>query len=378
MILVVEPIFPNAHHAAVNAANLRAILTAADGERVVFAAHPAHLKAVFEVNQVADDGNLDSIELAVPPPGGVSLRRFVFQARALVSLARRHGARVVICLGTAPETLFACRVLALAVRNVRIFAVLHGNLDQAATGWRSRDPRRRWFDDRSSLAVAVHPSIWFVVLEHSIARAAIAKGLVPQNRCIVWPLPINEGELRSVPCLPDPQRVRIAFLGSAKRSKGFGDFLDLSRHVMASSDRYEFSLIGGLYDRFPAEDLAHIAPPPGFLDRDAFLERLHAVDYVCLPLKGETYTLSASGALIDAIAALKPIIALPTPAVLDLFQNGPVGLMCDDMRSMIEIVSDTDRLCDPVAYAAFQQNLAREQARRVPSVLAEVVAQALA
>jgi hypothetical protein len=35
-------------------------------------------------------------------------------------------------------------------------------------------------------------------------------------------------------------------------------------------------------------------------------------------------------------------------------------------------------LCDPVAYAAFQQNLAREQARRVPSVLAEVVAQALA
>jgi glycosyltransferase involved in cell wall biosynthesis len=377
MILVVEPIFPNAHHSSVNAGTLRAILLAAKGEPVAFAAHPTHLKAVSDVIDVPGDRSLSEIELSVPAPGGISLRRFMFQARTLVTLTRCLGARAVICLGTAPETLFACRVLACATRNVRIFAVLHGNLDQA-TGWRSRDPRRRWFDDRASLSVATHKSIQFVVLEHSIGRVAIDTGLLPRDRSIVWPLPINNREACRKAWLPDPKRIRIAFLGSAKRSKGFGDFLELSRRVMAISDRYEFSLIGSLYDSFLPEELLGIAPPSGFLDREAFQTRLRAVDYVCLPLKDKTYTLTASGALIDAVAALKPVIALPTPAVLDLFEDGPVGFLCKDLESMIETVADADRLSDPVAYACFRENLGRELDRRLPEALAPIVAQALA
>ncbi len=376
MILVIEPIFPNAHHAAVNAGMLRAILIAARVEPVVFAAHPAHRAAVFETLGTVDAAHFGTIDIEVVQPGKVTFKRFMVQAHAILGLTRRLSARVVVCLGTAPETLFACRVLAMIQRSVRIIAVLHGNLDQAA-GWRSRDPRHRWFDDRTSLRVADHPAIQLVVLEASIARAAIAMGLVRKERCLVWPMPISEREACEPPHFPDPKRLRIGFVGMGKRSKGFDDFLTLARHFMTTSDRYIFTLVGPLYGEFAPEDVALVDAATGFLDRGDYLKRLHAIDYVCLPLKDETYTLTASGALIDGIAALKPIIALPTPAIHDLFAVGPVGYLCEDLGGMIRVIENTETLADRAKYEIFQSNLQSLRAERLPSALAGVVGRAL-
>ena len=376
MILVVEPIFSNAHHAAPNAGTLRAILLAANDEPVVFAAHPLHHAAVQDILGDMDFMHFSRFDIEVLPPGGVSFRRFISQARSILGLTRRLKARIVICLGTAPETLFACRLLAMTRRGIRIIAVLHGNLDQA-NRWRSRDPRRRWFDDRASLAVTIHPAIQFVLFERSIERAATEIGLLPKDRCLVWPLPINEREALATPRRPDPRRIHIAFVGLAKRDKGFGDFLALARKVKAVTGRLAFSLIGSLYGEFPAEDLAQIDIPSRFLEREEFVRRLGEIDYVCLPLRNDTYTLTASGSLIDAIAALKPIIALPTPAVLDLFDGGPVGYLCENLAAMEAVLKDADRLADSAAYTAFQTNLERQRAKRLPPALAETVAQAL-
>jgi glycosyltransferase involved in cell wall biosynthesis len=376
VILVIEPIFPNEHHAAHNAGMLRAILLAASGEEVVFVAHALHHAAVRAILGDAVMAGLRCIDIDVLPPGGISWRRFLSQARSLVGWTRRLKARIVICLGTTPETLFACRILGMIRRNIRIFAILHGNLDQA-NGWRSRDPRRRWFDDRASLTIAVHPAIRFVLLERNIEQDAIRLGLLPRDRCLVWPHPLNEQEVWSGTASPDPGCLRIAFVGLAKHSKGFGDFLTLARRIRSVSDRHCFSLIGGLYGEFPPEDLACVEIPDGPLDRAEFLRRLHEADYVCLPLREGTYTLTASGSLIDAVAALRPLIALPTPAVRDLFADGPVGYLCEDIAAMEAVLRDADRLADPQAYAGFQANMGRQRARRLPPALAGVIASAL-
>ena len=376
MILVMEPIFPNAHHAAVNAGMLRGILIAAGTEPVVFAAHPDHRAAVLDVLGPADPAQFSTVDIDVREPGGVSFKRFMVQARTILGLTRRLGARAVVCLGTTPEALFACRLLAMTQRSVRIIGVLHGNLD-AATGWRSRDPRRRWFDDRASLAVADHPAINLVAIEASIAHAAIAMGLVRQDRCHVWPLPISEREVWEPTQLPDPKRIHIGFVGLGKRSKGFGDFLTLARHFMTTRDNYIFSHVGALYGEFLAEDLAFVDTTDGFLARREFLERLHTVDYVCLPLKDKTYTLTASGALVDGIAALKPLIALSTPAIRDMFADGPVGYLCDNIADMTRVIQDADMLADREKYEMFQSNLRRLRVKRLPSALAHAVGQAL-
>jgi glycosyltransferase involved in cell wall biosynthesis len=375
MILVVEPVFPNAHHAPGNSGKLQAIRLAAGDEAVAFAAHPAHRDAVFDILGEAERTRYTHRDIDVIPAGGVTFRRFRSQIGSLVRLTRELKPRLVVCLGTQPETLFACRLLTMIRRDLPIVAVLHGNLHQAAAGWRSRDPRRRWLDDRSSLRIAIGASkINFVVLDQSVSDAALSLGILPPERTHVWPLAIPDREVWERPHRPDPARIRIAFLGSAKYAKGFGDFAAMTRRLAAGSDRYEFSLIGGLQDPFPVEDLAHIRIPSGFLDRTEFLERLYAVDYVCLPLRDNTYTLTVSGAILDAIAALKPLIALPTPALRNVFRAGPAGFLCDDLASMEAVMGDADRLSDPATYQRFRATLEQQRRARSPGSLALTVA----
>ena len=379
MILVVEPVFPNAHHAPGNAGTLKAIRLAAGEEMVMFAAHPAHRDAVFAILGEAERALYVHEDIEVLPAGGISFARFRSQSSSILGLVRRGKPRLVVCLGTQPETLFACRLLTRLFRDIPVVAVLHGNLNQAA-GWRSRDPRRRWFDDRASLGVAIGaPAIQFVVLEESVRDAAVGMGLVPADRCHVWPLAIPETEVSDRPHRPDPGRIRIAFLGSAKRAKkGFADFATMTRDLAARDRRYEFSLIGGLQETFPAEDLAHIDIPGGFLDRAEFRERLHAVDYICLPLRDDTYTLTVSGAILDAIAALKPLIALPTPAIRALFRTSPAGFLCDDLRAMADAMRDVDSLQNAGLYEQFRDTLRRQRDARSPIALARIVAKLVA
>ena len=378
MILVVEPVFPNAHHAATNGTLLKAIRVAAGGEDVAFAAHPAHRDAVFQILGETERQAYTHRDIEVLPAGGIRFRRFRSQANTLLDLTKRLSPRLVVCLGTQPETLFALRLLVLAHPSLPAIAVLHGNLDNAV-GWRSRDPRRRWFDDRASIrAAATSRRIQFVVLDRTVREAVLAQGLLPRDRTHVWPLAIPDTEIWDQPHRPDPAKLRIAFLGSAKVAKGFGDFAAITRAIAARSDRYEFSLIGALQDDFPAEAIAHIERPAGFMDRAAYLGRLRGIDYACLPLRDDTYTLTVSGAILDAIAAQKPLIALPTPAIRALFQEGPAGFLCDDLESMAQAIGDIDRLADPVAYEQCRSTLRRVREGRRGTSLAEIVAPAIA
>ncbi len=98
MILVIEPIFPNAHHAPGNAGKLAAILIAAGDEPVVFAAHPLHHAAVRRVLGDAKMPNLTVTDIEVLPPGGLSVRRFLSQTKALLGLTRRLWPRLAIKL----------------------------------------------------------------------------------------------------------------------------------------------------------------------------------------------------------------------------------------------------------------------------------------
>ena len=378
MILVIEPVFPNAHHAPSNAGVLMAIGLAAENEPIAFAAHPAHRDAVFSILGDAALVRFDQHDIDVMPAGGISLRRFCLQAGTLFDLTRRLRPRLIVCLGTQPETLFSCRLLKMRHPGVGVIAVLHGNLHQA-TAWRSRDPRRRWFDDRAALSAAIgSPTIQFVVLAQAVADAAISMGLLPRDRCHVWPLAIPPSEVLDRPHRLDPNQIRIAFVGSAKRAKGFNEFVALTRQLAAQSNRYEFSLIGELHETYATGQLAHIKVPGGFLERGDFIERLYAVDYICLPLRDDTYTLTVSAALLDAIAARKPLIALPTPAIRHLFNQGPAGFLCDDLAAMADAMGNPDRLADPIQYGRFRDTLSRLCQERSPAGLALIIAPLIA
>jgi hypothetical protein len=371
VIAVLEPVFADRNHAAVNAGLLEAIMLAAPGEPVILVAAPEHRAAVMEIlgTEKTAPGRFDIMPMA---PGGISVARIATQLRAMRQAVRTFRPRALVCLSSTPETIFACRLLSMTARGVRIVVVLHGNLNDA-TGWRSRDPRHRLLDSCSSLYVGRHSPIRFVVLEAVIREAAFARGLLPPERTDVWPHPINDFP-GSPLSNPRSGRISIGFLGAAKRSKGFDHFLEFVRQARrCHPDGYDFSVIGTIYDPFTPEETAGLTLASDMLPRDEYLRRLRDVDYACLPLRPGTYALTASGSLIDCIATATPVIATRTAAVAHLGRDGPIGFVADSPEGLAEIVLDHERLGDDAAHASFRHNLFALQAGRRPASIARAV-----
>ncbi len=377
MILAIEPVFPNAHHAPGNAGILRALLLIAGAQPVTFAAHPSHRAAVADLLGPELDARVGRTDFPVSPPGGVKVSRIREQFQAMRRLASVLDPSVLIVVGTTSETLFACRLLAMTRRNLPILAVLHGNLSTAAIGWRSRDPRHRLFDSRSALRVARHPAIRFVVLDESIRQEAVARGLLPEAATVTWPQPIEPAEVWDTPHQPRQGPIHIGFVGSAHRNKGFGDFLKIARHFAPAADRYRFTLAGGMMETYSDAERELVGAEYGLLDRVEYLRRIRGLDYVCLPVDPEVYALTASGSLLDAVAALKPVIAYPGGMVKALASAGPIGFTCEDLNGMMDVVADHDALRDPAAYGRFQDSLRRQRTLRSPDALAGIIANTL-
>lgn len=378
MIGIVEPTYARHDHAAVNAALLQATALAFPGEDIVFAATAAHRGFIAQFGALP--ARTRCCDIDVQPPGGVSLRRFLTQWKAIRAIMRRERPRAIILLSGGPETFFAARAIVAEYAAVRLFVVLHGNLTDA-TGWRSRDPRHRLFDYRAGLAVARHPRVRLVVLEDYIRSAAIALGLMPADRVLTWPHPLNAGEIveNDMP-LGHDRPIRIAFVGAATRRKGFDRFLALV-HALAdqvAQGRYQFSFIGAPIEAFP-EAAGLVDMPTEPLSRDAFIRRLRDIDYVVMPYATDSYELTASGSLLDCVAQAKPVISLDMAAMHMLAeQYGDIGFTCSSLAEIEALLRSANGLADPQLYRTFQQRLRVIGVSRTPAGIAPLIRRDLA
>lgn len=330
--------------------------------KVRFASAPEQHDRVLEVG-IPGMAAVPWQEIAVPPPGGVHLRRMRAQWRALSGLVTPGEPATLVLLSAGPETLFVARLLVLRHRSLRLFAVMHGNL-ATAIGWRSRDPRRRLIDLRAGLRMAQHPRIRLVVLEEHIRTAAIGHGL--GRDFVVWPHVVLEHEAAAQPREPGV-RLRIAFIGTANRHKGFDDFLAVRRTALAG---FDWAVVGRVADEYDAAALDGIARPAGRLSRADFLHEVRRADYAFLAFRG-AYELTASGSLLDCIAQRRPVIGVVNPMLAALVRrHGPIGHLCDDLAGVRALLAEPARLGDPAAYAGFQRVLDAIAAERRPAALA--------
>lgn len=374
MIGILEQTYARHDHASSNAALIQAVALAFPDEDFLFASTAEQRGYVEEFRPLSP--RTQYMDITVPPPGGVSVRRFAAQWRAIRGVIRRAKPHTCILLSSGPETFFAARAIVTEFSSVVLFIVLHGNLNDA-TGWRSRDPRRRFFDYRAGLAAARHDRIRLVVLEDYIRSVALRERLLPGAATFVWPTAFNECELADpVGLRTDGSPIRIAFLGSATKNKGFDKFLDLAR-VFDASD-YEFRFIGSALEEFPEAALAKIEMPPGHLTREDFIRRLRDVDYVFTPYSEKIYEFSASGSLLDCISQTKPVISLDFAGVRELAERwGDIGFICKSMEQVKALLSRKADLSNPALYSKYQANLAAIRESRTPAGIAPLIRRAL-
>jgi glycosyltransferase involved in cell wall biosynthesis len=382
MILVFEMMWPGPVHAPGNSATIQTIARAYPRETVRVFAAPSHLAELRGDAALTACANVTFQPIELYPhlygkthivSWGRFRQEFSTLRRGLATVPRDERCLVMLISAT-PTAILAARWLARLGRGrIGVQVGLHGNLNDI-NGWRPRNPLARAFDLRSALAARYPPMFSFLVLEEGIKLALSEAIPAVADRVQVLPLPINTAELAQQhdPRLEPP--VRIGLVGQATRAKGIDLFLDIARDFKARhGDRVEFVLVGRapVGSDLSAFDILEGPVTTDMLPRDRYLARLAGLHYVFLPLQEQYYQLSASGALIDAITWLKPVIATRLPIVEALFRRfGDIGYLCSDEAAMRAALETAVTTLDTARYQRQVEAIHAVRASRSPGALA--------
>lgn len=382
MILVFEMIWTGTHHAPGNSATLQTIAAALPGQRVVMHAEATHLENLRADPRLTGHANVGFVEIAISEHFRyrtqiVSLPRGLTEfatIRAALRAAPAGEPILIFLISATPTAITAARLaMRLDRRVVGVQVGMHGNLNDLG-GWRSSNPLVRHFDLPSVMRRTQPPGLRYLVLEEAIRRALAEDAPAAAAASDVLPLPVNLAEIPLVADLAPELPIRVGLVGQATGDKGIGPFLETARMFKERHPgKVQFFLVGRPY---PGDDLAplRILDHPvteGQLSREAFIDRLRPLHHVMLPLQPSYYRLSASGALLDAITWLKPVIATDLPIIADEFAAfGDIGDLCPDVPAMQAALERAVTAPDPARYARQRANLERAREARMPEALA--------
>jgi hypothetical protein len=247
--------------------------------------------------------------------------------------------------------------------------ILHGQLGDAMI-WRSRNPIARAADLVSQIQRPLPPSVRLVALELGV-QEAIAE-LAPANRSVVTlehPILVSEWSEETPPA--DDGKLKIAFLGNARRSKGFGVFASMAR--MSEREDLAFESIGIAAPDTDHLDVSALARKPSrtSMSRQDYLDAVRAIDLVCLPLHSRAYDFTASGTFADAVSALKPLIAFRNRTFDAIVAKyGQIGWLVESEAELFYLVSTLDQHAFAAARPEWVANLRAIREARRPEVLA--------
>jgi hypothetical protein len=244
--------------------------------------------------------------------------------------------------------------------------------------WRSRNPLARAFDLASQVRHSLPPSVKLVALELGV-KEAIAD-LAPENRSVITlehPILVSEWSKDRPPA--NRHKLKIAFLGNARRSKGFEIFAELARRSKRTD--LEFDSIGVSAPDTDQLDIEALSRKPSrtAMAREDYLEAVRGIDLVCLPLHGRAYDFTASGTVADAVSALKPLIAFRS-RTLDAItaRYGPIGWLVESDVELFELVGALELQAFSDLRPKWVENLRKMREARRPEALAGAYAALIA
>jgi hypothetical protein len=364
-------------HLPFNEGYLRILRAAYPDDHISFGAAKGHIELLAP--RVADLANVTLLPCkSFETPFGLSHHNPLagrWAARQCLNTIARHAAgrhvRLTALLG------FNASLLALIghrwpmVSSAPLHMILHSHLGEAMA-WRSRNPLVRATDLVSQLGRPLPQAVRIVALELGM-KEAINDSLPAVSPAVVTlEHPILSSEWTANPPLTPTGKVKIGFVGHARRAKGFDLFVELAHRC--SRDDIEFHAIGHSSSETDQLDLSKLALKPSQMPllRDEYLTALEGVDLVCLPLPGHVYDFTGSGTVSDAIAALKPLIVFRNRTMEAMFARyGPIGWLADDRDDLFRLVGELDPIEFARRHSSWVNNLRALREARRPELLAE-------
>lgn len=189
----------------------------------------------------------------------------------------------------------------------KLYFVQHNQL-ATAMNWRSANPIYRYFDYISALKRGLPKNQALLTLELGLEEVIVEIAPKMRGSIVCLEHPVLEAEWANAKPYKPNNVLKVGFTGHCGRGKGLDTFLSLAEKY--TGDMFEFHAIGKLNESNAADldtSILKTEPQRSHLDRDDFVAKLRDMDIICLPLPTTTSYVS-SGSIIDAFAALKPLV----------------------------------------------------------------------
>lgn len=376
-VLVFDFLSHETMHLPFNEGYLRMLRAAFPADRIVFHARPGHIAslaaAVSDLPGLAFEPCAPlTVPFGLSPHNPLAGRPAAWGCFTTVARAARGAApRLVALLGVDANLLGVARRRAPSL-SAPLHLIMHAEVGRPQL-WRSRNPLFRAGDILSVMRRGVPPSVRMVALELGVAAAVSELAPALRPNLVTLEHPILRREWMQDRQDASQAALKIGFLGNADLVKGFGIFTEVALACRGRAD-LEFEAIGIATSNSERLDQSGLSrrPTPGGLPRDAYVQAVQRLDLACLPMSSRAYDLIASGTVSDAIAALKPLLALRTrtlAAIADKY--GPIGMLADSKQQMIEALQDLTPESFAQRRAEWVANLRRLRAARLPESVAQ-------
>jgi glycosyltransferase involved in cell wall biosynthesis len=344
-------------HVPFDAALIASLAQAFPSAPVHFHAEADHLTQTRQYleRRAAGDGRAEVVwkEASVSPRDASTRARLghdLMLTQRVLAEAQRLGAdRVISCCMHPTTGLSAFKALSHLYRRAEVAFIHHASMLRLVSS-------RRYHP----FLTLANGRLRQVVLGDSIRQEVVRRlpALATSLYAIRHPYFFDD---TAVSELPAAGPLGFSFLGVVDPSKGFAEFVTLAEAVSrAANGGARFDLIGGARDKA----LADIPPSVktygqgGPMPRDTYERLLRETSYAVLPYDPDHYSLIASGAILDALAAGKPLIALRNSQFDEMFRvMGDIGYLCDGVAEMREVVDGLVRDPPRDRYRRQSQNI---------------------
>jgi hypothetical protein len=297
--------------------------------------------------------------------------RSVVAVHRTIRLAVSTNAKRIYVLGSDPFLIFFFRLLNYRGR-FEVRHLFHGDISAHFLGWQPRNPVTRYFRFPRQMSIGAGKNGHFVFLEESIltsVRSRLSSLLTP---CTVFPHPTPRSELLDGGQTTQRTRTspRIAFIGVARRDKGFEVIREIGRRLDSTCVELQaIGVRGSEYANIPLEGVS-LGPFDSPITIEEYHRLIAEVDYVILPADPKIYAFVASASFLDAMLHSKPVLAISSEYLRSIESSfGAIGRLFDNWESLAESVVNWEAPSIQ-SYEGWRANIARVRDSREPAELA--------
>lgn len=328
-------------HLPFNEGYLKTLCVAHPDTHIIFAADKEHvfeLRKAFEHYENISFAEITTLKGAL---NGQSEHNPFFALKAakvcwqdFINITQNKNVKQLTVLGAASPLLNVFSKMWQKSQSGKLFFVQHNQL-ATAMNWRSANPIFRYYDYISTLKKGLPQNQYLLTLELGLEKVIvdIAPKMRGSVRCLEHPVLESEW---AEPTLPTPNSpIKVGFTGHCGRGKGLDTFVSLAEQF--AGEQFEFHAIGKLNEANAADldtSVLKTEPSRTHVERDEFLSKLRAMDIICLPLPN-TISYVSSGSIIDAFAALKPLVMTKNQSLKAIEEKyGEFGVLSESAEEL--------------------------------------------